>query len=69
MSERPTELRLATDIAAQFREQSPQDAAPFIAQHIRRNWDPRMRASLIDQVHARGSSVDLHVAAVVDLLE
>lgn len=59
----PPAMRLATEIAAQFRHISPDDAADRIASHIRTYWDPRMRAQLIDQVSLAGSECDAHVRA------
>ncbi|MGQ4598623.1 formate dehydrogenase subunit delta [Nocardia sp. R6R-6] len=62
-------MRLATEIAAQFRHVPPQEAAATIAEHIRRYWEPRMRAQLLDQVSHEGQACDAHVAAAADLLE
>jgi formate dehydrogenase subunit delta len=40
-------LRLAGDLAEQFRHRSPAEAAAAVAQHIRLFWDPRMRRALL----------------------
>lgn len=56
-------MRLATEIAAQFRHISADDAADRIASHIRTYWDPRMRAQLIEQVSSAGSACDAYVRA------
>ncbi|WP_063043359.1 formate dehydrogenase subunit delta [Nocardia pseudovaccinii] len=61
-------MRLATDIAAQFRHVTPDAAAAVIVEHIRRFWDPRMRAQLLDQVARAGETCDPHVAAAASLL-
>jgi formate dehydrogenase subunit delta len=65
----PSETRLATEIAAQFRHQSPEEAAHTIATHIRKFWDPRMRARLMSQVTQAGEACDAHLAAAVDVLK
>jgi formate dehydrogenase subunit delta len=64
----PPAMRLATAIAAQFRHQTPSEAAATIAGHIGKYWDPRMRAQLIDQVNQAGEECDAHVAAAAGLL-
>lgn len=64
----PPAMRLATEIAAQFRHLSPDEAAATIAGHIDRFWDPRMRAQLLDQVRQAGEQCDAHVAAAARLL-
>ncbi|MGY4099007.1 formate dehydrogenase subunit delta [Nocardia sp. R16R-3T] len=61
-------MRLATEIAAQFRHVPPQEAAAPIAEHIRRYWEPRMRAQLLEQASHAGEGCDAHVAAAADLL-
>ncbi len=65
----PSENRLATEIAAQFGHLPPEEAAEPIAAHIRRFWDPRMRARLINQVTQAGEDCDAHVVAAVGVLE
>ena len=48
----PAEQRMINDISRQFRHLPPGDAAEAIASHVRRFWDPRMRArlqALVDQ--------------------
>lgn len=42
----PAEQRMINDIARQFRHLPPGEAAEAIASHVRRFWDPRMRARL-----------------------
>ncbi|EXG81545.1 formate dehydrogenase subunit delta [Cryptosporangium arvum] len=41
------ERRLIDDIARQFGHLPPDAAADAIADHVRRFWDPRMRARLL----------------------
>ncbi|GAA5101753.1 formate dehydrogenase subunit delta [Haloechinothrix salitolerans] len=54
----PPPVRLANDIAAQFRHRTAQQAAQEIAQHIRMFWDPRMRAELLRCAAADPNSLD-----------
>lgn len=63
----PRELRLAEDIAAQFRHRPTDEAAGVIAQHVRMFWDPRMRARLAAAVAA--GPCDPAVAAAAELLD
>ncbi|AXB42109.1 formate dehydrogenase subunit delta [Amycolatopsis albispora] len=62
------QVRLANEIALQFRGQSPDRAAAAIAHHIRQFWEPRMRADLLARVDADPSSVDPVVVAAVQQL-
>jgi formate dehydrogenase subunit delta len=55
---RSTVLRLATDIAAQFRYLPDDVAAEKVAAHIRMTWDPRMRAQLHELVADAGDDLD-----------
>jgi formate dehydrogenase subunit delta len=61
------QIRLATEIAAQFRHRPPEEAAEAIAAHIRSFWDPRMRSQLFAHV-AAGAVTDPLVLAAVALL-
>ncbi|MFD3591272.1 formate dehydrogenase subunit alpha [Nocardia sp. NPDC058640] len=65
----PEAMRLATEIAAQFRDLPQQEAASVMATHIRKYWDPRMRDQLRDQVIRAGATCDAHVRATAELLE
>ncbi len=67
MSTPPT-LRLATEIAAQFRHVPEDVAARTVAGHIRTFWDPRMRVQLHDLVTAAGADCDPIVAQADALL-
>jgi len=62
-------MRLATEIASQFRHVPLDEAAAAIAAHIRRFWDPRLRAQLGDQVALAGGGCDAQVAAAAGLLD
>jgi formate dehydrogenase subunit delta len=63
------EIRMATEIAAQFKELPTDEGAAAIAGHVRRFWDPRMRARLIDEVGHGGEDCDPLVVAAVRVLE
>ncbi len=66
MSAPPT-IRLAGDIAAQFRHRPTEEAAAAIAGHIRQFWDPRMRRALLAEVETGAEADPLVVAAVHQL--
>jgi formate dehydrogenase subunit delta len=62
----PPYVRLANDIAAQFRHRPTGEAAGAVAEHLRSFWDPRMRTQLIAHVEAGGAGLDpllVHVVA------
>ncbi|MGW1681569.1 formate dehydrogenase subunit delta [Saccharopolyspora sp. NPDC002376] len=64
----PPVLKLANEIAVQFRHYPPHAAAIAIANHMRMFWDPRMHAQLKSQVAADGVGCDPNVVAAVELL-
>jgi formate dehydrogenase subunit delta len=59
---------MANEIALQFRHKPAQRAAAEIAHHIRRFWDPRMRADLLARVEREPGTVDPLVVAAARLL-
>ncbi|HEY2832271.1 MAG TPA: formate dehydrogenase subunit delta [Sporichthyaceae bacterium] len=61
------EVRLAGEIADQFRHKPQDTAAEAIANHIRMFWDPRMRTALLAG-QAAGEVDDPLVAAAVALI-
>ncbi|WP_245607154.1 formate dehydrogenase subunit delta [Pseudonocardia spinosispora] len=61
-------VRLAGEIAVQFAHRPVEESAPLIAEHIRKFWDPRMRAALHAAVD-RGDELDPAAVAAVALLE
>lgn len=63
----PPTLRLATEIAAQFRHVPPEQAAATIAGHIRLFWDPRMRTQLHELI-TDGAACDPLVVRAEELL-
>ncbi|WP_320778319.1 formate dehydrogenase subunit delta [Streptomyces sp. CRN 30] len=64
----PAHVRLANEIAAQFRHRDPAAAAEEIAAHIRAFWDPRMRALLVADAEAGRPGLDPLIRAVAALL-
>jgi formate dehydrogenase subunit delta len=62
------ELRLINDIARQLRDRPPGEAAEAIAAHVRRFWDPRMRARLLALVDSRAEPLDPLAIAAADQL-
>lgn len=53
-----TQVRMANDIAAQFRHLPHDAAVAGIAGHLRSFWDPRMRAQLVAHVASGGEGLD-----------
>ena len=53
-----TQVRMANEIAAQFRHLSHEAAVSAVAGHLRSFWEPRMRAQLLEQVAAGGEGID-----------
>ncbi len=65
--DKPSTVRYAHDIAAQFRYLPDDEASAAVANHIRLSWDPRMRRQLDAEVDA-GGELDPLVRKAVDLL-
>jgi formate dehydrogenase subunit delta len=65
----PPEVRLATEIAAQFKQLPTEEGAAAVAGHVRRFWDPRMRARLIEEVGQASEYCDPLVVAAVRVLD
>jgi formate dehydrogenase subunit delta len=63
-----TQVRMANDIAAQFRHLRPDAAAAVLADHVRQFWEPRMRTQLQAAVADGAEGVDPVVAAAAALL-
>ena len=61
-------VRMANQIAANFRHHPQAQAAAEVADHIRMFWPPLMRRELLDNVHSGGCD-PLVVAAAVLLAE
>ena len=62
-----SEVRLAYEIARQFADEPPEQAAETIVAHIRMFWAPAMITALVAEAD-RGADLDPMVARVVDLL-
>jgi formate dehydrogenase subunit delta len=54
---------MANEIAVQFHHRPAAQAATAIANHIRKFWDPRMKADLIARVQSDAASLDPLVIA------
>jgi formate dehydrogenase subunit delta len=64
-----TLIRMANDIGAFFAgDANPDEAAQHVLLHIRRYWDPRMKAQIIKHYEAGGAGLDDHVRAAIKLL-
>ncbi len=62
-------VTMANDIAAFFHGASDPDlAARDVANHLRRNWDPRMRKQIIEYCSAGGTGLSDLARAGVGLL-
>lgn len=62
-------VRMANDIGAFFAaENTADEQAQGVMSHIRRYWDPRMRARIIEHYHAGGAGLADHVRAAIALL-
>lgn len=55
--EQPADLRMGHDIARAMAHHPPERAAEEIATHLRKFWEPRMRASIVGRVE-RGEEMD-----------
>ena len=61
-------VRMANQIAAEFDNQRPVDAAAATWDHLWHFWDPRMRASIIADLDAGGTGLSPTARAAVELL-
>jgi formate dehydrogenase subunit delta len=59
---------MANQIGKFFVSQRTDKAAAAIAEHLRKFWDPRMRAAIIAHVAAGGDGLDPSVRNAVDML-
>jgi formate dehydrogenase subunit delta len=62
------EIRLANDIAAQFRHLPQEQGAKEVARHITSFWDPRMRTRLLECVAEGSDGLDPLVVGAAGLL-
>ena len=62
-------IKMANDIAAFFRTESDDIAAENIRNHIKRYWDPRMKAQIVAHYsETRGAGLEGPVLAAVKAL-
>jgi len=59
---------MANQIGKFFVSQGADKAATAVADHLRKFWDPRMRAAIIAHVEAGGAGLDPSVREAVDKL-
>jgi formate dehydrogenase subunit delta len=63
-----TQVRLANDVAAQFRHLPPDAGAAAVANHLRMFWAPSMRAQLFALVDSGAAGLDPLAVAAAGLL-
>jgi formate dehydrogenase subunit delta len=52
------QVRLANDVAAQFRHLPHDEAVAAVAAHLRTFWEPRMRTQLVEAADAGAGDLD-----------
>ena len=60
---------MANQIATFFVSQDQATASEKTAEHIKKFWDPRMRAAIINQLNSGGCGFNPQVRAAVERLE
>lgn len=70
MSERSSEklVHMANQIGKFFTSQGAETAPAAIAEHLRKFWDPRMRAGILAHLDAGGAGLDPLVQQAVEKL-
>ena len=70
MSERSSEklVHMANQIGKFFASQGAEQAPAAIADHLRKFWDPRMRAGILAHLEAGGTDLDPLVRQAVERL-
>lgn len=62
-------VEMLNDIGAFFaHENTPEEQAQGVLAHIKRYWDPRMKARIIEHYHNGAVGLSGHVLAAVGLL-
>jgi formate dehydrogenase subunit delta len=61
-------VRMANQIGAFFRAQGEAAQAAGVEDHLRRFWEPRMRAQIVAHLAAGGAGLDPGVRAAVSRL-
>jgi formate dehydrogenase subunit delta len=59
---------MANQIGAFFRSQGEEAAVKGTAEHIRKFWDPRMRAAILEHLKAGGTGIDPLVRHAIEQL-
>jgi formate dehydrogenase subunit delta len=62
-------IYMANQIGAFFKTQGHDQQVPGIADHIRKFWDPRMRAAIFAHLDAGGAGLDPNVRAAIETLK
>jgi len=60
---------MANQIGKFFVSQGDGEAAPGIADHLKKFWDPRMRAEIVAHLEAGGQGLDPEVRRAVESLK
>jgi formate dehydrogenase subunit delta len=61
-------ITMANQIGTFFTRQGPGEAAAGTANHLKKFWDPRMRAAIIAHLHAGGEGLRPEVLVAVQTL-
>jgi len=61
-------IHMANQIGKFFASQGPGKAAPGIAEHIQKFWEPRMRKAILAHLDAGGAGLDPAVREAVATL-
>jgi formate dehydrogenase subunit delta len=62
-------IYMANQIGKFFTSQGPEKAAAGTADHIKKFWDPRMRAAIFAHLEAGGAGLEPVVRAALERLE
>jgi formate dehydrogenase subunit delta len=60
---------MANQIGKFFASQGPEEAIAGTADHIKKFWDPRMRATIRAHVEAGGAGLDPNVRKAIETLK
>lgn len=68
MSHKSTDklVNMANQIGKFFTSQGPDEAVSGTLTHIRKFWEPRMRAAIVAHVEQGGSGLDPHVKKAIE---
>lgn len=62
-------IQMANQIGKFFQSQGPGQVVPGVADHIRKFWDPRMRAMILAHLDAGGAGLDPQVRDAIEALK